>query len=118
VGRHNSLPGSDPIYTTHLVGSHQSGKEENYSKDWYAGTLLNRKRDLSIKNGVLLYKLLICPMMDYACPAWLSAARTLVRRLQVLQSKCLRLASGARWYVTVRYTRILALRCLPSTPES
>ena len=48
--------------------------------------LLNRS-DLSIRNGVLLYKQLIRPLMDYACPGWSSAARTHVRRLQVLQSK-------------------------------
>ena len=57
--------------------------------------LLNRKRDISIRNGVLLYKELIRSMMDYAFRALRSAARTNVRRLQVLQSKCLRLATGA-----------------------
>jgi len=41
-------------------------------------------------------------MMDYACPAWRSVARSLVRRLQVLQSKCLRLATCAPWYVSNR----------------
>jgi hypothetical protein len=65
------------------------------------GPLLNRKGDLSVRNGVLLYKQLIRPM-DYACPAWRSAARTHVRRLQVLQSKCLRLATSAPWYVRNR----------------
>ena len=77
------------------------------------GALLNRKSDLSIRNGVLLYKQLIRPMMDYACPAWRSAPRSHVRRLQVLQSTCLRhalLPPG-----TDRYTRICAFRCLPST---
>jgi len=64
--------------------------------------LLNRKSDLSVRNGVLLYKQLIHPMMDYACPAWRSAARSYVRRLQVLQFKCLRLATGAPWYVSNR----------------
>ena len=64
--------------------------------------LLNRKSDLSVRNGVLLYKQLIRPMMDYACPAWRSSARTHVRRLQVLQSKCLRLAASASWYVSNR----------------
>ena len=34
------------------------------------GPLLNSKSDLSARNGVLLYKQLIRPMMDYACPAW------------------------------------------------
>jgi hypothetical protein len=64
--------------------------------------LLNRKSDLFVRNWVLLYKQLIRPMMDYACHAWRSAARTRVRRLQVLQSKCLRLATGAPWYVSNR----------------
>jgi len=64
--------------------------------------LQNTKSDLSVRNGVLLYKLFIRPMMDYACPAWRSAARSHVRRLQVLQSKCLRLATGAPWYVSNR----------------
>jgi len=51
------------------------------------GPLLNRKSDLSIREGFLLYKQLICPMVDYACLAWMSAARFHVRRLQVLQSE-------------------------------
>ena len=62
------------------------------------GPLLKRKSDLSVKNGVLLYKQLIRPMMDYAFPA----AHTHVRRLQVLQSTCLRLATVAPWYVSNR----------------
>jgi len=61
--------------------------------------LLNRKSELSIRNGVLLYKQLIRPMMDYAFPAWRSAARTHVRRLHLLQSECHHLATGAPWYV-------------------
>jgi len=66
------------------------------------GPILNRKSDLSVRNGVLLYKQLISPMMDYACPTWRSADRSHVRRLQVLQFKCLRLATGAPWYVSKR----------------
>jgi len=66
------------------------------------GPLLNSKSDLSIRNGVLLYKKLIRPMMDYSCPAWRSAARSHVRRLQELQSKFLLLAPGAPWYVSNR----------------
>jgi hypothetical protein len=31
-------------------------------------SLLKRNSDLSVRKGVLLYKQLICPMMDYACP--------------------------------------------------
>jgi hypothetical protein len=57
---------------------------------------------LNGKSGVLLYKWLIRPMMDYACPTLRPAARTYVRRLRVLQSKCLRLVTGAPWYVRNR----------------
>jgi len=64
--------------------------------------LLNRRSDLSVRNGVLLYKQLIRPLMDYACLAWRSDARSHVRRLQVLQSKCLRLTTGVPWYVSNR----------------
>jgi hypothetical protein len=64
------------------------------------GRLLNRRSGLSIRNGVLLFRQLIRPMMDYACPTWRSAARCHVRKLQVLQSKCLRIAAGAPWYIS------------------
>jgi len=64
--------------------------------------LLNRKSNLSVKNGVLLYLQLLRPMLDYPFPAWRSAAGTHVLRLQVLQSKCLRLSTGAPWYVINR----------------
>jgi hypothetical protein len=66
------------------------------------GPFLNRKSVLSVRDGVLLYKQFIRPMMDYACHACRSAARSHVRRLQVLQSKCLRLAAGAPWYLSNR----------------
>ena len=59
------------------------------------GPLLNRKSDLSVRNGALLYKQLIRPMMDYACRAWRSAARSHIRRLQLLQYKCHRHATCA-----------------------
>jgi hypothetical protein len=66
------------------------------------GSLLKRNSDLSDRNRLLLYKQLIRPMINYTCPAWRSAARSNVRSLQVLQSKCLHLATGAPWYVSNR----------------
>ena len=47
----------------------------------------------------LRLKQLIRPMMDYACPVWRSAARSQIRKLQVLQPKCLRIATSAPWYI-------------------
>jgi hypothetical protein len=66
------------------------------------GPFLNRRNDLSVRSGVLLYKQLIRPMIDYACSAWRSATRIHVRRLQVLQSKCLRPATEVPWYESNR----------------
>jgi len=63
------------------------------------GPLLNRRSGLSIRNGVLMYKQQIRPMMDYACPIWRSAARPHIKKLQLLQSKCPRIATNAPWYV-------------------
>jgi hypothetical protein len=68
--------------------------------------VLNRKSDLSVRNGVLLYKQLIRLMMDYECPAWRSAARNHVRKLQVLQPKYLRLATVTPWYVSNRQIQV------------
>ena len=61
-------------------------------------SLLNRKSELSVRNGVLLYKQLILPMMVYACPAWPFNACTHIWSLQVLQSKGLRLKTGSPSY--------------------
>jgi hypothetical protein len=66
------------------------------------GSLLNRKSGLSITNGVLFYRRLIHPMIDYACTIWGSAAHSHVRKLRVLQSKCLCIVTGAPWYVNNR----------------
>jgi len=69
------------------------------------GPRLNMKSYLSVRNGVLLYKHPIRPMMDYARPAWRSAGHTHVRRLHLLQFKCLRLAASAPWNVSYRQIR-------------
>jgi hypothetical protein len=66
------------------------------------GPLLNRRSGLSIRNGVLLFRQLICRMMDYACPLWRSTVQCHIRKLQVLQSKCLCIATGAPWYMSDR----------------
>jgi len=63
---------------------------------------LNRKADVTVRNGVLLHKQLIRPPMDFSCSACRSAARSL-RRLELLKSKSLCLATEAHWYVRNRH---------------
>jgi hypothetical protein len=69
------------------------------------GSLLNRRSCLSIRNGVVLCKQLIRPMMAFACPTWRCAARSCFKQLQVLQSKCFRITTGAPWYISDRQIR-------------
>ncbi|KDR21526.1 RNA-directed DNA polymerase from mobile element jockey [Zootermopsis nevadensis] len=52
------------------------------------------------------FKLLIRPMMDYSCPIWRSATHSRVPNLQVLQSKCLRIAISASWYIINRQSHV------------
>jgi hypothetical protein len=66
------------------------------------GSLANRRSGLSIRNGVLLYKQVIRPMMDYTCPIWRSATHCHIWKLQFLQSKCLHIATGTPSYVVNR----------------
>ena len=63
-------------------------------------SLLHRRSGLSITNGVLLYKQIIRPMMDYACPIWRSASCSHLRKLKVSQTGCLRIAIGAPRYIS------------------
>jgi hypothetical protein len=103
MGRENSLFGV--TLDTRLTWSPHIDQVKKRTAQWMGvlGPLMSRTSDLSIRNGVLLYKQLICPMMNYVCPAWRSAASSHVRRLQVLKSKCRRLATGAPWYVSNRH---------------
>jgi hypothetical protein len=64
------------------------------------GSLLNKKRSLSIMYEVLLYKQFIRPMKDYTCP--IRSFGDSVEILQVLQSKCFCLATIASWHVSSR----------------
>jgi hypothetical protein len=57
------------------------------------GPFLNRRSELSFRNGVLLYRQIIRS-------TWRSAAPTHIRRMQVLQSKCLCLVNGAPWHLS------------------
>jgi hypothetical protein len=102
MGRHNSLCvvtlDTRVTWSPHI----NQARKRTAQRMGVLGRLLNRNSDLSGRNGVLLCEQLIRPMMDYACPAWRSAACTQVRWLQVLQSKCLCLATGAPWYVSNR----------------
>lgn len=61
--------------------------------------LINRQTSLNWKCSLLLYKQLIRPLILYAAPVWGQCATTHIHKMQVLQSKVLRVISNAPWFV-------------------
>jgi hypothetical protein len=80
----------------HLVETYCSGKMESGTDTGTVGLLLNRRWGLSFRNGVLLYRHLIRPMMVYV---WKSAARSHIKNCKAMHSKCIRFAANSRWYI-------------------
>jgi len=102
MGRHYSLSGGNPRQGLTLLPHIDKVRKKTAQRMGMLGPFLKGKSDLYVRNGFLLYNQLIHHVMGFACPAWRAAARSHVRRLQVLQSKSLRLATGAPWYVRNR----------------
>lgn len=66
--------------------------------------LLRKHNTLNEKTKLVLYKSYILPVLTYACPVWANAAKTHIKKLQVMQNKCLRMVFNAPYC-----TRISAL---------
>jgi hypothetical protein len=79
------------------------------------GPLLNRRIGLSVRNGVLLYRQLIRPVMDYPCPIWRSAVRTHVQCCSpsVFALRITHLDT----LVTGKLTSIWGFHCTPTTSD-
>lgn len=52
--------------------------------------LLSKKSVLSNKNKIIIYKTVIRPIMLYACNVWHIAAKTHLKKLQIVQNKALK----------------------------
>lgn len=58
--------------------------------------ILGYKSKMSVKNKLLVYKMIIRPALLYATPVWGGMiSKTQIERLQKIQNKCLRMAMGA-----------------------
>lgn len=61
--------------------------------------LLSITSPLALRYKCLIYKSIIRPIWQYGCPIWSSASATQIRRIQTLQNRCLRIMTGAPWYI-------------------
>lgn len=62
--------------------------------------IFNKKSMISKKTALLIYKQIIVPLVLYACPVWITASKTNLNKLQILQNKVLRIIIKAPWFVT------------------
>lgn len=67
---------------------------------------MNTRRVLSSRNGGLFHKQLIRPIIRLRAPNLEVASRTHVRKLQVVQSKSLRIATNATWHANNKKTHM------------
>lgn len=81
------------------------------------GRLLSRGSGLFIRNGVLLYKQLIYPMMDYACPICRSTTCACARKLQTSIQVFTLLPVHPGTWVTGKFTRIWELHSFLTASE-
>ena len=54
--------------------------------------LLKKHNNVNLHSKLTLYRSYIRPVLTYACPVFDNAAKTHIKRLQVIQNKCLRMA--------------------------
>ena len=59
--------------------------------------LIRRNSPLSLQNKLILYKSIFRPTICYAAPIWSNCAITYIRRLQVVQSKLLKMMMNGHW---------------------
>lgn len=61
--------------------------------------LLNRRSRLSLRNKRTLYVSILRPILLYATPVWCYTSKTQLQKLERFQSKVLRIAANAPWFV-------------------
>lgn len=59
--------------------------------------LLNRRSTLNLKNKNLLFKSVIRPILSYASPVWYKAAKCHIKKMQIIQNKCLKMIYNKNW---------------------
>jgi hypothetical protein len=61
--------------------------------------LLNKRSKMSLRNKATLYKTCIRPIMTYASVAFSHVSAAKLHRLQAIQNRFLRMATGCPWYI-------------------
>ncbi|KAK2578997.1 hypothetical protein KPH14_012659 [Odynerus spinipes] len=103
-----------PVHTVKYLGVHLDSKLTFYLhtkhiiRKVYAVVkkiypLMIHDSALTSNNKKLIYKMLIRPIIAYAAPVWCSMANTHMKKLQILQNKCLRMILSVNTYTPITY---------------
>jgi len=57
--------------------------------------LLKKHSSLNEKTKLVLFKSYLLPILTYACPVWINAAKTHLNKVQIMQNKILRMVHSA-----------------------
>lgn len=66
---------------------------------WLIGKKSRKSGKLSLQNKVLLYKCISKPIWTYSIQLWGAASKSIIKKIETLQSKMLRSIANAPWYV-------------------
>lgn len=64
--------------------------------------LINRKSELNTANKLLLYKSVLRSILLYACPVWNNCADCHIKKLQIIQNKCLKIIFKLPYHFSTR----------------
>lgn len=59
--------------------------------------MLAKSSKLNVKNKNVIYKTMIRPIITYASPIWCNATKTRLKKLQIIQNKCLKQINNLPW---------------------
>lgn len=59
--------------------------------------LLARRSKLSVGNKLRIFSAIVRPIMTYASPVWIGVANSHIKKLQIIQNKCLKMALNLHW---------------------
>lgn len=65
-------------------------------------TLLHRRSFLNFKNKNLIFKCVLRPILSYASPVWYKAANSHLKKMQIIQNKCLKIINNQPWRYSTR----------------
>lgn len=70
--------------------------------------MIGKRSKLTTRNRMTIFKTIVRPMLTYASPIWRNAANCHIKKLQILQNKCLKIIYRLPWRYSTRGLHLLS----------